>query len=100
MLGTEFAALFLKRRIQPVMARSHQMWLYTGPKDSTHINAASYLDKELLDEVRRLTHFSQEDTIPLDSLVDPYDAHHLPAEVIILPSHSILDIILYSMHSF
>jgi hypothetical protein len=59
MLGTEFAALFLKRRIQPVMARGHPIWLYTGPKDSTNINVADYSDKELLDEVRRLTHFNQ-----------------------------------------
>ncbi|KAK1600850.1 hypothetical protein QYE76_018839 [Lolium multiflorum] len=50
MLGTEFAALFLKRRIQPLMARGHPMWLYTGPKDSTSINVADYSDKELLDE--------------------------------------------------
>jgi hypothetical protein len=64
MLNTEFAALFLKRRIQPVMSRGHQMWLYTGPKDSTRINAADFSDKELLDEVRRFTHFSQEDTTP------------------------------------
>jgi hypothetical protein len=96
-LGTEFAALFLKRRIQPVMSRDHHMWLYIGPKDSTRINAADLSDKELLDEVRRLTHFSQEDTIPLESLVDPYDAHHLPAEVILLSSHSVLDMYLYSI---
>jgi hypothetical protein len=32
MIGTEIAALSLKRRIQPVMSRAHQMWLYTGTK--------------------------------------------------------------------
>jgi hypothetical protein len=64
------------------------MWLYIGPKDSTHIYVADYSDKELLDEVRRLTHFSQEDTIPLDSLVDPYDTRHLLADARHLP-HSI-----------
>jgi hypothetical protein len=48
--------------------------VYTGPKDSTRISAVDILDKELLDYVRRLTLFSQEDTIPIESLVDPYDA--------------------------
>ncbi|KAM0896290.1 hypothetical protein ACQ4PT_023301 [Festuca glaucescens] len=80
MIGTEVAALFLRRRIQPVMSRAHQMWLYTGAKDVTRINAADLSEKELLDEVRRLTHFSQEDTIPLVALQDPYEFRHLLAE--------------------
>jgi hypothetical protein len=64
MMGTEIVAVFLKRRIQPVMYRAPQMWLYSGPKDETRVNVAKLSEKELLDEVRRLTHFSQEDSIP------------------------------------
>jgi hypothetical protein len=56
--GTEVSALFLKRRVQPVTLRAHQMWLYTGPKDVSKINPADFTDRELLDEVRRLTHFN------------------------------------------
>ncbi|KAM0900767.1 hypothetical protein ACQ4PT_020418 [Festuca glaucescens] len=80
-IGTEVAAVFLRRRIQPVMSRAHQMWLYSGPKDETRINVAELSEKELLDEVRRLTHFSQEDSIPLLALHEPYDLAHQPAEV-------------------
>ena len=47
MLNMEFAALFLKRRIVPVQFRIHQMWLYTGSRDSTRISPASYTEKEL-----------------------------------------------------
>jgi hypothetical protein len=68
MCGTEIAALFLKRRVQPVMSRSHQMWLYTGAKDKTRINSADLTENELQDEVRRITHFSQEDYISLTSV--------------------------------
>ncbi|KAM0855257.1 hypothetical protein ACQ4PT_049891 [Festuca glaucescens] len=50
MIGTEIAAMFLKRRIQPVMSIAHQMWLYTGAKDVTQINAAELSEKDLLDE--------------------------------------------------
>jgi hypothetical protein len=82
MIGTEVAAIFLKRRVQPIMSRAHPMWLYSGPKDETRVNVAELSDKELLDEVRRLTHFSQEDSIPLISLQPPFDADHPPAEVI------------------
>jgi hypothetical protein len=81
MIGTEVAAVFLKRRIQPVMARVQQMWLYSGPKDENRINAADLSEKELLDEVRRLTSFNQEDSIPLISSHSPLDADHPPSEV-------------------
>jgi hypothetical protein len=82
MIGTEVAAVFLKRRVQPIMSRAHPMWLYSGPKDETRVNVAELSEKELLDEVRRLTHFSQEDSIPLISLQPPFDVDHPPTEVI------------------
>jgi hypothetical protein len=82
MLGIEIASLFLRRCIQPVMSRVHQMWLYSGVKDVTRINAAELSERELLDDVRRWTYFSQEDTISLVTLQDPYELHHLPVEVI------------------
>jgi hypothetical protein len=81
MIGTEVAAVFLKRRVQPIMVRAHPMWLYSGPKDETRINIAELSEKELLDEVRRLTHFSQEDSIPLISSHPPFDADHPLMEV-------------------
>jgi hypothetical protein len=65
MCGTKVAAVFLKHRIQPVMSRRLQMWLYTGSKDVTQINIVDLTDKVLLDEVRRFMHFSQEDFISL-----------------------------------
>jgi hypothetical protein len=35
MMGTEIVAVFLKRRIQQVISRARQMWLYSGPKEET-----------------------------------------------------------------
>ncbi|KAK1698021.1 hypothetical protein QYE76_014718 [Lolium multiflorum] len=81
MMGTKIVAVFLKRHIQPVMSRAHQMWLYSGPKDETRINVAELSEKELLDEVRCFNHFSQEDSIPLLALLEPYDFEHQPTEV-------------------
>jgi hypothetical protein len=63
------------------MSRAHPMWLYSGPKDETRVNFAELSEKELLDEVRRLTIFSQEDSIPLISPQPPFDADHPPTEV-------------------
>ncbi|KAK1628548.1 hypothetical protein QYE76_002863 [Lolium multiflorum] len=56
-----------------------------GPKDETRVNIAELSEKELLDEVRRLTLFSQEDSIPLTSSQPPFDADHLPTEIPIAP---------------
>jgi hypothetical protein len=81
MIGTEVAVVFLERRVQPVMSRAHPMWLYSGPKYETRVNVAELPEKELLDEVRRLTRFSQEDSIPLISPQPLFDADHLPIEV-------------------
>ncbi|KAK1697417.1 hypothetical protein QYE76_014114 [Lolium multiflorum] len=58
------------------MARNRPMWLYSGPKDETRINIAELSEKELLDEVCRLTLFSQEDSIPLTSSYPPLDDDH------------------------
>ena len=87
MVGTKVDALFLKRRIQPLMARDHQMWLYTGKKDSTRCNQADFSEEELLDEVRRLTCFTKGDIIPLQTIVDAYDVDHLPDTVSLLIKH-------------
>jgi hypothetical protein len=57
------------------------MWLYSGPMDETRVNVAELSEKELLDEVRRLTHFSQADSIPLLALHGPFDLDHRPLEV-------------------
>jgi hypothetical protein len=81
MMGTEIVVVFLKRRIQPVMSRAHPMWLYSGPMDESRVNVVELPEKEFLDEVRHLTHFSQENSIPLLSPQSPFDSDHLPNEV-------------------
>ena len=84
MCGTEVAALFLKHQVQPVMSRRHQLWMYTSANDKTRINSANLTESELRDEVRRLTCFSQEDSISLTSVQIPYDVRHLPDVVILV----------------
>jgi hypothetical protein len=82
MYGTEVAALFLKCHSRSVRSRRHQMCLYTGPTDVIRINVADYTEEELRAEVRRLTHFSQEDSISLVSIQVSYELHRLLAKVI------------------
>ncbi|KAK1612931.1 hypothetical protein QYE76_036604 [Lolium multiflorum] len=80
MCGTEVVSVFLKRRVQPLMSRPHQLWMYSGKNDASRVNSADLSDEVLHDEVRRLTCFSMKDTIVLTSARSPYDLKHLPAE--------------------
>ena len=81
MCGTEVVSVFLQRRVQPLMSRPHQLWLYTGKSDKSRINSADLSADELRDEVRRLTCLSMKDNIVLTSARPPYDFDHLPTEV-------------------
>ena len=36
--GMDLLEVFLQRRIQPLQARDHSMWMYSGPGDSTRIH--------------------------------------------------------------
>ncbi|KAK1664936.1 hypothetical protein QYE76_053095 [Lolium multiflorum] len=81
MCGTEVVSVFLQRRVQPLMSRPHQLWLYTGKDDESRVSSADLSAEDLRDEVRRLTCLSAKDNIVLVSARSPYDSQHLPAEV-------------------
>jgi hypothetical protein len=63
------------------------------------VNVAELSEKELLDEVRRLTLFSQEDSISLISPQPPFDADHPPAEVNLF-LHVLVDLFLLIISIF
>ena len=81
MLGTEIAADFLRRRIQPIQARPHPMWRYKGTKDLSKIRTGVLTDEALLAALRPLTSFNKEDKIPIVSPKTAFDAKHPPTEV-------------------
>ncbi|KAK1603731.1 hypothetical protein QYE76_027404 [Lolium multiflorum] len=81
MRGTEVVSVFLQRRVQPLMSRPHQLWLFAGKNDKSRVNSADLLADELQNEVRRLTCLSTKDTIVLTSARPPYDSKHPPSEV-------------------
>jgi hypothetical protein len=82
MCGTEVVSVFLKHRVQPLMSRPHQLWLFISKDDKSRVSSVDLSDEELRDEVWRLTLFSQKDDIVLTSDHPPHDFKHLPAEII------------------
>ena len=45
--GMDLLEVFLRRRIQPLQARDHLMWLYSGTKDTTRIHPEEVEDATL-----------------------------------------------------
>jgi hypothetical protein len=80
--GTEGVSVFLKLRVQPLMSRPYQLWMYVGKDDESRVSPVDLSDEELRDEVRCLTRFSQKDNIVLTLARPPFDLKHLPAKVI------------------
>ncbi|KAK1650883.1 hypothetical protein QYE76_068688 [Lolium multiflorum] len=81
MCGTEVVSVFLQRRVQPLMSRPHQLWLYSSKDDESRVSSADLSAEDLWDEVRRLRCLSAKDNIVLVSALPPYDSQHLPTEV-------------------
>ena len=46
-MGMDLLEVFLSRRIQPLQARDHPMWMYSGPEDTarTHLEE---VDEEMV----------------------------------------------------
>ena len=84
MCGTEVVSVFLKHRVQLVMSRVHQLWMYTGATDKSRISSTDLSEDDLRDEVRHLTCLSQKDIIAMTSARPPLDIKHLPSEVIFI----------------
>ncbi|KAK1619021.1 hypothetical protein QYE76_024538 [Lolium multiflorum] len=80
MCGTAVVSVFLKRWVQPLMSRPHQLWLYTGEGDKSRVSLSEFSKEELRDEVRRLTRLSQKDNIVMTSARPPLDLKHLPTK--------------------
>ncbi|KAK1649116.1 hypothetical protein QYE76_066921 [Lolium multiflorum] len=50
MCGTEVVSVFLKRRVQPLMSRAHQLWMYTSVMDKSRISSTDLSEDDLRDE--------------------------------------------------
>ncbi|KAI4995704.1 hypothetical protein ZWY2020_037752 [Hordeum vulgare] len=53
--GIDLLEVFLGRRIQPLQARNHAMWHYTGPEDSTRTNVVGVTEERVTSWVLQIT---------------------------------------------
>ncbi|KAI4976420.1 hypothetical protein ZWY2020_050027 [Hordeum vulgare] len=53
--GIDLLEVFLGRRVQPLQARDHAMWHYTGPEDSTRTNVVGVTEEKVTSWVLQIT---------------------------------------------
>ena len=77
--GMDLLEVFLQRRIQPLQARDHPMWMYSGLEDSTQIHPEEVDDDTLEKWLSGIT--GNKDHPRGARRVPPFDQSHAPEQV-------------------
>jgi hypothetical protein len=62
--GLQLIRTFIERRIQPLAARAHCMWDYTGHQDPTRFSSDELKEAEITDGVLAVTSLKKKSTVP------------------------------------
>lgn len=74
--GMDLLEVFLSRRIQPLQARDHPMWMYSGPGDTSRIHSEELHEETVAQWLRSIT--MNKDNPRGTRRVLPYDANNTP----------------------
>ena len=77
--GMDLLEVFLRRRIQPLQARDHPMWMYSGLEDSTRIHPEEVDDDTLEKWLSSIT--GNKDNPRGARRVPPFDQSRAPEQV-------------------
>ena len=77
--GMDLLEVFLRRRIQPLQARDHPMWMYSGLDDTTQIHPEEVDDDTLEKWLSGMTR--NKDNPSGARRVPPLDKSHVPEKV-------------------
>lgn len=53
--GLDLLEVFFQRRIQPLQARAHPMWIYSGPSDATRMHPEELGMEAVEDKLKAIT---------------------------------------------
>jgi hypothetical protein len=79
--GVHLASTFLKHRIQPLQARVHSMWAYSGASHPTRVRNEELSTNELEDNVRAITKIRADDSCEATPPIAPFGAGNAPTKV-------------------
>ena len=74
--GMDLSKLFLSRRIQPLQARDHPMWMYLGTNDTARFHLEEVADETVAQWLQSIT--GNKDNPSGSRRVAPFDAENEP----------------------
>ena len=75
--GIQLISTFLKRRIQPLQARAHAMWMYSGFQDPTRTSPEELSSDDLESRVRQVTNLKRDEPFVEPPAATPFGGGHL-----------------------
>jgi hypothetical protein len=72
---------FIERRIQPLAARAHCMWDYTGHRDSTRFTSDELKEAEINDGVCAITSLTKKIIMPKNFGMEAFSKYHPRSKV-------------------
>ena len=79
--GLHLISTFIRRRIQPLQARVHGMWMYSGSSDPTRTRGDELSRDELETRIRAITSKRAGDPCDESSPVEPFGEFNAPTKV-------------------
>ena len=79
--GFQIMATFIRRRVQPLQARAHGMWMYAGAADPTRVSTEDLSPTEVETRVKSLTKLTLGDDFLGTPPVAPYGADNQIPEI-------------------
>jgi hypothetical protein len=79
--GHQLIRTFIKSRVQPLAARVHCMWDYTGHRDPTQITFDELKEVEIDDGVRVVTSLTKRNDVPKNFGMEAFSKTHPRTEV-------------------
>jgi hypothetical protein len=87
--GMDLLEVFLSRRIQPLQARDHPMWMYSGTEDTARVHPEEVAEETVAQWLRSIT--GNKDNPRGARRILPFDANNARGEVRLgLPSVHVL----------
>ena len=77
--GMDLLEVFLSRRIQPLQARDHSMWMYSGANDTARVHPEEVTDETVALWLKDITR--NKDNPRGARRVDPFDTNNQPDKV-------------------
>ena len=78
-ISLDLLEVFLSRRIQPLQARDHPMWLYSRPDDTARVHPEEVPPKTVAMWLKSIT--GNQDNPRGARRVPPFDQSHAPEQV-------------------